>query len=67
MARRDVMYNDFVIVGPPADPAGIAGTADAAAALKAIARAGAGAGEGAGDRGVALPPLPRAATTAAPM
>ena len=34
--RRDVMYNDFVIVGPPADPAGIAGM-QAAAALKAIA------------------------------
>jgi tungstate transport system substrate-binding protein len=25
--RRDVMYNDFVIVGPTADPAGIAGIA----------------------------------------
>ncbi len=35
--RRDVMYNDFVIVGPEADPAGIAGTSDAAAALTAIA------------------------------
>ena len=46
VARRDVMYNDFVIVGPPADPAGIAGTADAAAALKAIAEAGAAGGEG---------------------
>ena len=38
-ARHDVMYNDFVIVGPPADPARIAGTRDAAAALAAIARA----------------------------
>ena len=37
--RHDVMYNDFVIVGPRADPAGIAGTADAPAALAAIARA----------------------------
>ena len=37
--RRDVMYNDFVIVGPAADPAGIAGTEDAAAALAAIAAA----------------------------
>ncbi len=44
LARRDVMYNDFVIVGPPADPAGIAGGTDAAAALKAIAAAGAGGG-----------------------
>ena len=38
-ARHDVMYNDFVIVGPPADPARIAGARDAAAALAAIARA----------------------------
>ncbi len=36
--RFDVMYNDFVIVGPPADRAGIAGTSDATAALGAIAR-----------------------------
>ncbi|MFN2202550.1 MAG: substrate-binding domain-containing protein [Caldilineaceae bacterium] len=35
--REDVMYNDFVIVGPPDDPAGIAGTSDAAAAFTAIA------------------------------
>ncbi|MBN1129892.1 MAG: substrate-binding domain-containing protein [Chitinispirillaceae bacterium] len=39
--RRDVMYNDFVIVGPPGDPAGINGQKDAAAALKKIAAAGA--------------------------
>ncbi len=37
--REDVMYNDFVIVGPPDDPAGIAGTSDAAAAFTAIAEA----------------------------
>ncbi|EAR52158.1 sulfate/tungstate uptake family ABC transporter, periplasmic substrate-binding protein [Oceanicola granulosus HTCC2516] len=37
--RRDVMYNDFVLVGPAADPAGIAGADSAAAALAAIARA----------------------------
>ena len=37
--RREVMYNDFVIVGPGADPAGIAGSADAAAALAKIAAA----------------------------
>lgn len=35
--RRLVMYNDFVIVGPEADPAGIAGMADAPAALARIA------------------------------
>lgn len=35
--RFDLMYNDFVFVGPPADPAGIAGTNDVGAALKAIA------------------------------
>ena len=39
LARHDVMYNDFVIVGPAADPAGIAGTADAPTALAAIAAA----------------------------
>ncbi|MCB1754993.1 MAG: substrate-binding domain-containing protein [Gammaproteobacteria bacterium] len=38
--RSDVMYNDFIIVGPPADPAGITGTSDAAAALKKIAETG---------------------------
>jgi tungstate transport system substrate-binding protein len=36
--RFDVMFNDFVIVGPPSDPAEIAGMRDAAAALKKIAR-----------------------------
>ncbi len=35
--REDVMYNDFVLVGPEQDPAGIAGMADAAAAFKQIA------------------------------
>ena len=37
--RFDVMYNDFVIVGPSEDPAGIAGSQDAVAALQAIAAA----------------------------
>ena len=37
--RRDVMYNDFVIVGPAKDPAGIAGSTDAVAALGKIAAA----------------------------
>ncbi len=34
--RRDVMYNDFIIVGPVDDPAGISGEKDAAAALNKI-------------------------------
>jgi tungstate transport system substrate-binding protein len=38
--RRDMMYNDFAIVGPKIDPAGIKGTHDAAAALAAIAKSG---------------------------
>lgn len=39
VARADVMYNDFVIVGPPHDPAGVAGSADVTSALKRIAAA----------------------------
>lgn len=35
--RLDVMYNDFVIVGPSADPAGIRGMTNASAALTQIA------------------------------
>jgi len=37
--RFDVMYNDFIIVGPASDPAGIAGMQDATTALRQIARA----------------------------
>src|SRR3984885_13166445 len=37
--RRDVMSNDFVIVGPNADPAGARGLKDAKAALGKIAAA----------------------------
>jgi tungstate transport system substrate-binding protein len=37
--RYDVMYNDFVIVGPKADPAHIAGDKDVADALRKIAAA----------------------------
>ncbi|MFC1680883.1 substrate-binding domain-containing protein, partial [Pseudomonadota bacterium] len=37
--RFDVMYNDFVIVGPEDDPARISGVPDAAAAFTAIAAA----------------------------
>ena len=35
--RFDVMYNDFVVVGPPADPAGVAGSKDVVASLARIA------------------------------
>ena len=37
--RYAVMHNDFVILGPATDPAGIQGMSDAAAALKKIADA----------------------------
>jgi len=36
--RRYVMYNDFIIVGPKNDPAGIRGIKDAKTALEKIAR-----------------------------
>lgn len=39
--RRDVMYNDFVIVGPAADPAGIKGATSAKEAFATIAAKGA--------------------------
>lgn len=35
--RRLVMHNDFILVGPPADPAGVKGIGQAADALKRIA------------------------------
>ena len=35
--RREVMYNDFILVGPTPDPAGIRGTRDATEAVKRIA------------------------------
>ena len=34
--RFDVMYNDFVLIGPKSDPAGIIGSKDVGAALKTI-------------------------------
>ncbi len=37
--RKDVMYNDFVILGPSADPAGIKGMTSAADAFRKIADA----------------------------
>jgi tungstate transport system substrate-binding protein len=39
LQRYDVMYNDFVIVGPKSDPAQIAGEKDVADALRKIANA----------------------------
>ena len=39
--RFDVMYNDFVIVGPAEDPAGLKGAAGAADAMAKIAASGA--------------------------
>ena len=41
LARRDVMYNDFILVGPADDAAGIHGVTLASEALAAIAAAGA--------------------------
>jgi tungstate transport system substrate-binding protein len=38
--RHDVMYNDFVIIGPPDDPAKIKGLKSAAEAFKKIAASG---------------------------
>jgi tungstate transport system substrate-binding protein len=37
--RFDVMYNDFVLVGPKSDPAKVKGGADIVAALAAVAKA----------------------------
>jgi tungstate transport system substrate-binding protein len=39
--RFPVMYNDFVLIGPKGDPAGISGTKDIVAALEAIQAKGA--------------------------
>ncbi|MCW5750902.1 MAG: substrate-binding domain-containing protein [Alphaproteobacteria bacterium] len=39
--RHEVMYNDFVLIGPKADPAGVRGMTDVAAALARIAARGA--------------------------
>ena len=39
--RYDVMYNDFVLIGPKYDPARVRGTKDVAAAFRAIRAAGA--------------------------
>jgi len=39
--RKDVMYNDFIIVGPKSDPAGVRGSKDVIAAMKKISASGA--------------------------
>ncbi|MEQ5870990.1 substrate-binding domain-containing protein [Sagittula sp. NFXS13] len=39
--RTDLMYNDFIIVGPADDPAGVAGMTDVAPAMATIAEQGA--------------------------
>jgi tungstate transport system substrate-binding protein len=39
--RRDVMFNDFVVIGPRADPARVAAAAEAGDAFRRIARAAA--------------------------
>ncbi len=36
--RVDLMYNDFVVVGPKKDPAGVAGSKDVVKAMQAIAQ-----------------------------
>ncbi len=36
--RRDIMYNDFVLIGPQDDPAGVAKAASAGDALQALAQ-----------------------------
>lgn len=38
--RRRVMHNDFVLVGPPSDPAGVQGLSSAMDALRQIAESG---------------------------
>ena len=39
VTRREIAWNDFILVGPVTDPAHVAGGHDAAAALRAIAQA----------------------------
>jgi len=38
--RREIMFNDFVLIGPSADPAGIGEASDAAQALTKISQSG---------------------------
>ncbi len=55
--RRRMMYNDFVLVGPAADPAGVGGAADLKAAMTALHRSGAvfvSRGDGSGTQEMEL-------------
>lgn len=38
--RRDVMYNDFIVVGPSSDPAGLKGSKDVLASFRKLAGSG---------------------------
>jgi tungstate transport system substrate-binding protein len=38
--RREIMYNDFVLIGPKSDPANISGSTSATGALRLIAQGG---------------------------
>lgn len=49
--RRDLMYNDFIIIGPKADPANVAGASDAIDALQRIKQTGARFASRADDSG----------------
>lgn len=40
MARHDLMYNDFILIGPKSDPAGVRGGKDIGVALSIIAATG---------------------------
>ena len=39
VSREPLMYNDFIIVGPPADPAGVSGSGDVVDAMMKISEA----------------------------
>lgn len=41
LQRHDVMYNDFIVVGPPSDPAGLKGSKQVLSAFKKLAGSGA--------------------------
>lgn len=49
--RRDVMYNDFIVIGPAADPAGLKGAKDAVEAFRKLDAAGRGRGTAFVSRG----------------
>ena len=63
---RTVMWNDYVIVGPASDPAGVMSAArnDAVGAFEAIAAAGAARAERTSSRAATTPArTPRSATS----